>query len=257
MSYIEMMWARKMFAWFAGISIVLGILSFAATRAIHATAGHPREHVFTLSGILSASGYATCIMATMLTATLNRDRDHLAYMWTRPMSRERIAFSYMIVDAATIVLAYVLIALLAIALVQSIPLMHFKIDQNAPISAVRFLAIPLMWYGVVEAATSWNKIKGGTAAGISWAVFWMLLLALAIPLPGPLHAIVDGINFLNPLAYFVTQRGDSVIVDPVSLSEVTTSHVIPLAYGAQTILAYAIFVAGCIVATVAWRRMEA
>src|SRR5579872_3696274 len=122
MSYIEMMWARKMFTWFAGISIVLGLISLAATRSIHATAGHPHEHVFTLSGIFSASGYVACIMATMLTATLNRDRDHLAYMWTRPIPRERIAFSYMIVDVATIVLAYAVIAVLIVAVVQNVPL---------------------------------------------------------------------------------------------------------------------------------------
>lgn len=252
-----MMWARKMFSWFAGISILLGVVAFSATRNVHVTAGHPNSHLFTLSGILSASGYATCIMATMLTATLNRDRDHLAYMWTRPMRRERIAFSYMIVDVTTIVIAYVVIALLLIAVVQSIPLMHFKVDPNALVSAVRFLSIPLMWYGLVEAATSWNKVKGSAAAGVSWAVFWILLLALAIPLPGSLHVLLDAANFLNPLAYFVTQRGDSIIVDPVTLSEVTANHVIPLAYGVQTILSYAIFVAGCVVAAFAWRRMEA
>ncbi|MGH7661845.1 MAG: hypothetical protein ACRENA_13140 [Vulcanimicrobiaceae bacterium] len=254
MSLVEFMHARKMFSWFAGIAVVLGILSLTATRSIHATGAH--SHPFTLSGIFSASGYASCIMATMLTATLNRDREHLAYIWTRPTPRERIALGYMIVDVATIVLAYVVIAALVIAVVDGIPFMHFKADSSAGISFVRFLAIPLMWYGLVEAATSWNKVKGSAAAGLSWAFFWMLLLALAIPMPAPLHAILDALNFLNPLAYFVTQHGDSVIIDPVSLSEVK-SHVVPLAYAYQTILAYAIFLVGCVVATVAWRRTEA
>lgn len=263
MAYVEVLFARRMFTWFASIVVVVGIVVAAAAASfpqnvhIQVNPQKPSVHDIPFGAIFSVAGYFTCVMTTLVVATLNRDREHLAYMWTRPASRLRIAFGYMLVDGITIVIAFVVVAVVTAGVMQNLPGVRLGPDPNALTGLVRYLALPLMWYGVVEAATSWNSLRGSAAAGIAWAVFWVLLIASAIRLPLPVSALLALLNIFNPLAYFATRHGESVLVDPITLSQVNGQHLIPIDYGAQTVLAYAIFIGGCIVAAYAWRRMEA
>ena len=260
MYYVEYLFARNRFMWFAGIAVVIGILAISgALNFQHEIQTKPEafdvhgNHAVPIDAIFGIAGYATCVMATMLAATLSRDRGHLPYIWTRPIARERIAFQYMLVDIVTIFVAYLLIAAIAAAIMASIPVLHLVRSPETNSSIVRYLALPLMWYGVVEVTTSWNGVRGGAAAGMSWAVFWGLLILRAIVdgLPAPLPQVVAALNLLNPLAYFTTKQGYSITLAAAG------THTIPLPYSVQTILAYCIFVGGCIVATYAWKRMEA
>lgn len=260
MYYVEYLFARNRFMWFASIAVAIGILGVYGTLGLqHKIQAEPQafdmhgNHSIPLDVIFGIAGYATCVMATMLTATLNRDRGHLPYIWTRPIARERIAFQYMAVDVATIVVAYALIAVIAAAIVLTIPTVHMIHTPETDASVVRYLALPLMWYAVVEVVTSWNGLRGGAAAGMSWAVFWGLLILRAIvnDFPPPLPQVIAALNLLNPLAYFTTKQGYSITLAAAG------THTIPLPYSVQTILAYCIFVAGCIVAAYAWKRMEA
>jgi len=257
MAYVEILFARKMFLWFASIVVIAGILIVAGAMSfpdhvhVSKTVGMPFGSVF------SIAGYATCIMTTMIAATLNRDREHLPYMWSRPVPRERIALGYMLVDAVTIVTAFFVVAATATFVLENLSAFRLTPDPDAATGLLRYLALPLMWYAVVEAATSWNSLKGSAVAGLAWAVFWILLGASAVRLPVVLSAIVGVLNIFNPLAYFVTRHGNSVLVDPVTLSKLGSQSIVPFSYGVQTVLAYAIFFTGCTIATFAWRRMEA
>jgi hypothetical protein len=268
MYYVEYLFARNRFLWFGSIVVAIGILGMYGVFGVqHALQTKPEafeggNHTVPIDVIFGIAGYATCVMATMLAATLNRDRCHLPYMWTRPISRERIAFQYMAVDVVTIIVAYALVAGVAAAIALSAANMTITLSSHAAFhvvrtpetsaSIVRYLALPLMWYAVVEVATSWNGFRGGAAAGMSWAVFWGLLIlrALVIDFPAPLPQIVAALNLLNPLAYFTTRQGYSITLAAAG------THTIPLPYSIQTILAYGIFAAGCIVAAYAWKRME-
>ena len=256
MAFVERLWALRMFAWFVGIVSIVGLLIIAATISIHRGPGHTHLRTVAFGSVFAIAGYATCIMATMLTATLNRDRSHLAYIWTRPMARERIALGYIAVDVVTILVAYTIVAGVTALVLSNLPGTHLVDDPNAAALLLRFAALPLMWYALVEAATSWNTLRGGTAAGLSWAVFWGLLILAAVKLPVAIRAIVAVLNIFNPLAYFINE-GQSTLYDPVTLSQVNARDLIPLSYTAQTILAYAIFIGGCTVAAYAWKRMEA
>lgn len=263
MYYVEYLFARNRFTWFASIAVAIGILALALVVALRQHIDTIRvepgaldmqtNHVLPLSVIFGIAGYATCVMATMLTATLNRDRNHLPYIWTRPTPRERIALGYMLIDVVTIVVAYALVAGVATFIVANLPTVHLADTSETATSIVRYLALPLMWYALVEVATSWNAFRGGAAAGMSWAIFWGLLIVRAIvtDFPAPIPQIVAALNLLNPLAYFTTKTGQSITFAAAG------THTIPLDYSAQTVLAYAIFVTGCIVAIYAWKRMEA
>ncbi|MBV8073805.1 MAG: hypothetical protein JO140_00145 [Candidatus Eremiobacteraeota bacterium] len=201
--------------------------------------------------LFALAGYVSCIMATMMTATLNRDRSHLAYIWTRPRARERIALGYLAIDIVTILIAYALVSAVAAVIVSNIRGVTLILDSETATSVIRYAALPLMWYGLVEAATSWNGLRGGTVAGLSWAVFWGLLILRAINLPVPFEQLVALVNFLNPLAYFTNRAGMSIVLG---------SHGIPtlfLTFTVQTVMAYCIFVASCALAVVTWKRMEA
>ena len=249
MAYVEVLWARKMFTWYVGLSIAAGTLLLIAAidKGLHVSRA-VREVPFGI--IFAIAGYAACIMTTLIAATLNRDREHIAYLWTRPEPRVRIAMSYMLVDIVTIVIAFFAVAGIAAVVVGNWPHSKLIADPNAGALLVRYLALPLMWYGLVEAATSWNGMKGPAVAGISWAVFWLLLIASGSMLPTPVHVLLSTLNLLNPLAYFLSIHGETVL-------GVGGHNLIPINFSVQTMLAYAIFVAGCTAAAFAWRRMEA
>ena len=254
MYYIEALFARRMFSWFGGIVVCVGIMIIAVTLSLHnhvIVNGKPPDGKVPIAAVFVVAGYLSCIMATMLAATLNRDRSHLAYIWTRPQPRERIALSYILVDVLTIVLAYALVSGVCLVVFSKLPV--GPLVPNADLMAVVFgyLSLPLMWYGLVEVATSWNGLKGSSIAGLSWAVFWGLLLLRAFPLPTPFGQVVAVLSILNPLAYFTTKHGMGITVGGPGTSTLVMSD------SAQTFVAYGIFLISCTVAIYAWKRMEA
>jgi hypothetical protein len=256
MAYVERLWATRMFLWFAGIAAAIALVIVAVVATIHSGGHRTNGHTFGVGSLFSVAGYLTCIMATMLSATLNRDRDHLPYIWTRPQSRARIALSYIAVDIGTILIAYAVIVALCAFVVLNVPGGHIVGERNAPALLVRYLALPLMWFAIIEAATSWNALKGSAAAGLSWAVFWLLLALAEVRLPAPLSTGIALLNLLNPLAYFITREGHSTLIDPVTANRMS-GHLLPVDYTAQTVIAYAVVVAACAIAVYTWSRMEA
>jgi len=254
MYYVELLYARRMFAWFGSIVVIIGVLILGATLSFPAHVkldGNEVGHAVPAHIVFAIGGYVSCIMATMLAATLNRDRAHLAYIWTRPEPRERIAAGYIVLDIVTILAAYVLVAGVAALVFSNIPQLHLAADAELGSSVVRYAALPLMWYGIVEVATSWNGLRGSTIAGLSWAVFWALLILRAINLPAPLEQVVIVLNFLNPLAYFTNKHGSSIVLGNPDMQTLLFNYTV------QTVMAYCIFAVSCVVAVAAWKRMEA
>ena len=221
MQLVEIIQARKMFPlWFIGIALALGSACPEhrpqPSRERPNTCGESHVGAIQLGWLFGVAGYASCVYGTMVAATLNRDRSHLAYMWTRPIPRERIAFSYIAVDVIGIVLSYITIFAIAWFVFSHVIFLRVVPDPNVGMMAISFLAIPLMWYGIIEAATSWNSLRGSMASGMSWAVFWLLLGLAAFNFPTPIGQIVAVLNLLNPLAYFATARAEEACErDPI------------------------------------------
>jgi hypothetical protein len=202
--------------------------------------------------ILIGASFAALIMASMLAGTLNRDQSHLAYLWTRPVSRVSIALSYMLVDIATIVLSYGVVLAIGAMVFAVPPQNHLIFDSQTAGIVVHSIALPLMAYALIEVGTSWNPQRQGAAVGIFWASAWVSLILSEI-LPSSLAQFFRIVNLFNPIAYMTDIHGHGVNV----AAGPEQSHIFALTFTAQTILAYAIFVVACAVAIYNWKRMEA
>ncbi|MBV8720543.1 MAG: hypothetical protein JO277_00235 [Candidatus Eremiobacteraeota bacterium] len=253
MYYVEMLYARSRMLWYIGITGVLA-LTFLYFVAFPPAGAHVRNEGqdVPMDPIFIGASFAASIMASMLAATLNRDQSHLAYMWTRPLSRVRIALNYIVVDIVTILLAYGWIVGLCFFVLSVPPLNHPIPDSQSIPILLRGIAVPLMLYAVVEVATSWSPQRLGAAIGIFWGAGWTSLILGEINLPviGPLLRVI---NLFNPIAYFPDyhSHGVNVNVGP------EIAHTSLLSFDFQTGLAYAICTIALIVATYNWKRMEA
>ncbi len=206
-----------------------------------------------LNLILLASAWFACVFATMVAGTLSRDYSHIPYIWTRPAARERIALEYVVVDIAAIAIAFALLTGVSVATLSGIPHLHVVADASSWQILLRALAVPFMWYGLVEVATSWSGQSGRAMIGVSWAVFWGLAILDALRFPGILGKLLVVLNIFNPMAYLPQTHAQSVDFQ-VGVLGMTS---IPLNFDERTVLAYAIFVASCVIAISAWKRMEA
>ena len=59
-----------------------------------------------------------------------------------------------------------------------------------------------MWYALCLVAAARMPERAGLIAGLSWAVFIVLAILAEVPLPQVIHALVIGLDYLNPAAYF-------------------------------------------------------
>ena len=254
MYYVEYLFARTRLLWFTAIC-----LAMATVFTIFVTKPPAGVHIqnngqdVSANAMFIGAAWFASIMASILSTTLNRDQSHLAYIWTRPIPRERIALSYMLVDVLAILASFG-IAIAVAAMVFAVPpANHITTDSQTGAILARSLAVPLMLYGIVEVATSWSPLRIGAAIGIFWGVAWVLLILAAISWPAPLGQILIVLNAFNPLAYFPEVQGHGAVVS-MSMSG---ANMLPLPFAAQTLLAFAIFVTALTLAIYNWKRMEA
>ena len=253
MYYVEFVFARTRLLWF--IAIVLAIAAVFTYFVTFPPAGvhiHNAGQDIPFNPIAIGASFAALIMASILAGTLNRDQPHLAYMWTRPITRVSIAVSYILVDVATIVVSYALTVAICAMVLAVPPQNHVILDAQTPWIIVRSIALPLMAYALIEVGTSWNPERQGAAAGIFWGSAWASLI-LSETLPFPMAQFFRIVNLINPIAYITDVHGHGVNITDAS----SQPNVLALSFSAQTILIYFIFIAGCAVAIYNWKRMEA
>jgi len=163
----------------------------------------PHQLQIPLSLLFAISGVATTIFAGILATCLSVENNgHLELAWTKPASRIRYALSMLGVDAAGMAVFW-LMTLVAIDILLALTghLSHVAVDGEAWHNLLRYLAVPLGWYGVNEALTASARQRGGMVAGLSW-VGALILIALGIAnLAHPWSDIVGFILYVNPLAY--------------------------------------------------------
>jgi hypothetical protein len=254
MSYVEILTARNRLTWFASIVVLIGLVALLAVWYTPSTVRVDTEVVsIPFAIILLGAAWFSCIMTTMLSGTLSRDYAHLPYMWTRPIPRERIALGYMLVDCLTILIAFAILVGVSTLVLSLIPHLRVAIDETVWPALPRAIAVPLMWYGLVELGTSSTRGRTKALVGLSWAVFWGLIILDALNFGGALGVVILILNIFNPMAYLPQHHADNVNFS-VGVSGAPT---IPLDFNQQTILAYAIFIISCTLAIYLWKRMEA
>jgi hypothetical protein len=249
MYYVEVLFARSRLFWFTAI-----VLLAAAIFSYFVTFPPPHAHIrndgqdVPFDGIMLFAGFFAMIMASILGATLNRDGSHLAYMWTKPISRERIALSYIIIDILTILASFAIVVAICLIELAIPPQNHVTYDAQSGIFFARALVAPLMLYGIIEVTTSWLPTRLAAAGGIIWPIGLAVEFLASINLPFPLAQIFYVINIFNPIAYTSGMHGHA--------AGVAADSPLPLDFTGQTVLAFCIFVASCIIATYNWKRMQ-
>jgi hypothetical protein len=205
-----------------------------------------------LGVLFGIAAYCAAIFATILSTSLNRERDGLDFPLTRPVSRERIALSYFGVDLLAIaaVFTFTLIVLCLVPLATAGLLGRITVTPQSWWILVLGLGVSFMWYGLVQAVTARLRVGGGWIAGGSWALFSVLLLLPGATFLGPIvHFAVVVLNFINPLAYFHSVGiGDD--------RDVTIHSLYGLGLAARSGIVWAIGVVACTIALQSWKRIE-
>jgi hypothetical protein len=279
MAYVEFLRVRKAFYIFGGVIVALVGILLISLYASHPGDGHNsfrleigraiilekgndgKLHEVVLSGmpginiplgaLFAIAGYCAAIFATVISTSLNKERDALDFPFTRPEPRTRIALSYFAVDLAGVFVAFlfslVVIGLMPLALAGLLG--RITADGNDWLIGALGLGISIMWFGIIQAITAPYRGGGGWIAGVSWGFFGILLLLPGATLFGPVvHTIVMVLNLANPLAYYSSITG--------SEHEVKVEALINLGLGARSAITWAIGIATCAVAVFSWKRLE-
>jgi hypothetical protein len=146
------------------------------------------------------------IVATILAAPLAREIDgHLEIALTKPCSRVRYALGVIGVDVAGIVAASVLtvVAFYLCQLLFESPRLDFS-GINARAIAMG-VALPLAWYAMLCAATTWLSRSYGAVLGFAWPVA-LLIAGLSALEPSNVvalfvHDVAWVLSRLDPLTY--------------------------------------------------------
>ena len=201
MEYVEILRARRVLFWYTAVLLGGFVLTAIAIYSSHHVNGGLNGH--DLSAFVGAASFGALIVATFLATGLNAEHATTAIIWTRPQSRETIAWRYIAVDFAAILAAFaILLAFIlgGMALFGVLSLVWF--DPAASLTVFLLgMGAAAMWYGLIAAAAARVEGHGARFAGLSWAVFIILVLVAVAPLPDLLHYLIVALNYLNPLAW--------------------------------------------------------
>jgi len=255
MAYVEFLRMRRALTVYAIVLAVLTVLlvTSLAVGHVHLDASDLRhmKNGIPLRFVFAVAAFAALFFGTLVASCLNRERDTLALSWTRPISRERMAAVAILIDLGAIVAAFLItLGFVFVPLVTTGAVAFLHTDGYELDVVIHVFAIALMWYGLLQAGTSWYRGHAGIVKGLSWALFLFLTVDQKSALLGPLvRDLGVGLNYLNPLAYlssYETVRGGTVVA----------TALLPLSEAARTSLAYTIGLATCAIAVVAWSRAE-
>ncbi len=254
MVYVELLRLRRAFTIYG--SIVGGLFLFALIAShwpgneLHAEGG-PR--FLPLSALMFGAMYCAIIFATVISPSLNRENDGVEMVWTKPIARERLALLYMLCDLATVVVAFAFALSLMLLWLASVGLLRLvAVDASVlPVLAVG-LGTAFMWYGLLQALTSWQLGNCGIVVGVSWGLAFVLIGFGAGTQAHPsLHAFFMALNFLNPLAYFT-----SYVMHLRTPGSPEVSALIPVDAWGRAALTWSFGILGCAGAIVGWKRLE-
>ncbi len=199
------------------------------------------------SALLGIAGLLAYIFAAQVGSSLNAQNASLHLTFTKPQSRERIAFLFFGIDLAGIAIAFVLCLLIVCVLPLALfgLLGHVYADPFIATSAAVAIGAPFMYYGLLQGATAWSRGGAGAIIGLSWPLF-LVTANPGVPPFGPVfNALLAFVRFLNPLEYL------GGAITRVVMPAVTTE---PLAAIVASV--WIIGIAGCALATFEWRRLE-
>lgn len=252
MHYVELMRARRVL-----IGYGIALLAIIAVTALSMLAGPGHVHTDFKVGsapvILSSSIVAGCIFGALIVATLmipglNAEATTTPIIWTRPIARDTIAWRYVAIDLATIVVAFLgTVACVYIVLAIVGVLKYAVFDAKTVTATLLGLGCIVMWYGLVSAVAARLPGRGGMFAGLSWVVFLVQAALTVAPFPWVIHEIIVALNYLNPFAYLGSVNSGNVH-DPL---------VVDLPAAGRAAAAWLIGIAAIIASVRLWSTREA
>lgn len=255
MAYVEYLRVRRALTVYAIVVFAAMSILTISLQTAHVRLSGSDVHIdaIPLTLVLTIAGFGSLVLGTLLAGTLNRERDTLALSWTRPIARERMAATMMAIDLGGVVAAFALTLVLSLMPLVTVGLLTRVVaDPHAPGAVANMFGVTVMWYGIVQAATSWYRGRAGLVVGLSWPAFGLLLVLGRQTRFGPVvQTLAAALDYLNPLAYLLshdTTKGGT------SLHE---SAYLALPESALTAMAWALGIAACAVAIAAWKRSEA
>jgi hypothetical protein len=260
MVYVELLRLRKSLMWYTGVFAALYIIFLLSIHAPGATVhmGNASQHSgsIPLGALLAGLAWCPMILATVLGCSLNRENEGIEMVWTKPVARERLALGYILVDLGAIAVAYLIafaFVMLVLATLGYAGAVFF--DASAARNFGLGMGIAFMWYGLLQAATAWNRGRAGLIVGLSWAVFILLApLARIVPAGTWLHTLLVLLNYLNPMAYMSSVTAHPTAVTNFSGVEVRSLN--DLSFELRFILVWTIGLVASAIAIVSWKRME-
>jgi ribose/xylose/arabinose/galactoside ABC-type transport system permease subunit len=254
MTYVQLLRLRKQFMVYSWIVALIFLLILIPTHWPGAVVHGDDPGRVPLSVLLAVVGFCAIIFATTLGSSLNKENDGVEMVWTKPVTRERLAASYIALDLVAIVASYALAFVLALLVIASFGLLHIiQVDGKWLPVLVLTLGVAFMWYGLLQAMTSWQVGRGGMIIGLSWAAAAFVLpalIALTMGNPG-LHQVALALNLLNPLAYL--SSGSAHVHVGISAPGPTLIPQDPWVRAAMT---WSFGIVGSLVAIAAWKRLE-
>lgn len=158
---------------------------------------------FSLVVVWAFAGIVASIFASILGCSLAKENDgHLAVAWTKPFSRTAHALAKIAVDLGGIASVFALTCAVVFVYLSSIGAMReMVVTPDTWSQLVRFFIAPAAFFGLSQALTSTLARQAGAVIGFTWVGLIGLIILSMVNLPAVFHAIVDFLNYANPLVY--------------------------------------------------------
>ncbi len=249
MHYVEVLRARRALLWYTGIALGLMILAVLSVYAGSHGELHASDGSLRLGDLVIGCAFGGWIVLTCVAPGLsNESALTTPIIWTRPASRERIAWRYVAVDAIAILLGYLVLIAIAILALASLGATGMLVWGPAALATFALgVGASLMWYALVLLVSARMPGRGGMIAGLSWAAFFVLGALWAAPMPPLVHAVFTVLNYVNPMAW---------IGGVSSASQQATHHVITLPLAYRIVGCWAIAGVAAVAAVRLWATRE-
>ncbi|HET6276132.1 MAG TPA: hypothetical protein VFE16_09415 [Candidatus Cybelea sp.] len=233
-------------------------ISVGSIRVIETNHGNTTTTVIDTNGAVPMIYYmaiadvVALIVATILAAPLAREMDgHLEVALTRPCSRLRFALEVLAADVAGIVAASVMtvIAFYACQLLFESARLDFS-GINARAIAMG-IVMPLAWYAMLCAATSWIGRSYGAVLGFAWPIA-ILVGVLTLVHPSNLLAL-----FIHDIAWVISRIDPLTYVSFASPNDDGTLDYADSNFGLRFLAEVLFFIVYGALAIIKWQRVEA
>lgn len=223
MIYPEFLRVRRVITWGVIVFSCLLLLQLISVvfskfwpEHVHVGVSLDSHETLPFSSMLVGIGFLVAGFVTLIGADLSRYTNHAELVMTLPLSRVRFALSVLALDAAGIVVAF----LVGVLMIAVIPFTienlwpHVVFDSAIPARAAMSFAAVLLWYSIICAVSAWFPGAAGAVAGLSWPVFG--ILSIKVENPGWLAVIFHVLRYINPMHYL--QSSAALVHGPAALT---------------------------------------